>query len=279
MPYVERKAGMFRDWTEDHEQAEIRLPLPPGTVKKDIVLVLTAEKLDVRHVKLKKTLLLADPLAGIAVPEESTWYVDADADVLVVVIAKAEIGANKSEQYWGATLATKTGTLECYLSLAQLKSAKEACEAKEKQQEADRLARAKSSQRALRAAEEAEKEKEEKEARKEARREARRARAREDDEAAEAAARQRAARREARESAGLFGWVSDVGFSWVWMGFGLAALAILFDVGVRPLLGQLIESSTQQLFDASGGALSNAASRASGEPAGGDSWIDDDQEG
>ena len=73
MPLVERKSGAFRDWTEDDEQAELSLPLPPGTVKKDIVCVLTGESLTVRQAKLGTTLLRIEPLYGVAVPEESTW--------------------------------------------------------------------------------------------------------------------------------------------------------------------------------------------------------------
>ena len=69
MPYCERKVGAFREWTEDHEQAEIALPLPPGTTKKDLVCVIGERSLIVKDVNQGITLLNADPLAGLAVPE------------------------------------------------------------------------------------------------------------------------------------------------------------------------------------------------------------------
>lgn len=262
MPYSERKTGAFRDWTEDHEHAELTLPLPTGTIKKELVVILTAESLQVRHTKLGKTLLRVEPFAGVAVPEESTWYVDADNDLLVVVIAKAEIGANKTEQHWGHSLAAKDGALECYLTIAEMRSAKEAREQREKQQEADRHARVKTSQRALRASEALEREKAAERAAEKAARKSKPRRPRDAD--APAASGRTGARRDDASFDGT-GWF-DGGFSWVWLGFGFAALAILFEVGVVPLVQQALVRVRAGLGPSAGAAPAAA---------GGDSWIDD----
>ena len=83
---TDRKRGAFRDWTEDDGVAELTLPLPAGSVKKDIVCIITAEALTVRHVPTKQVLLRAEPLSGPAVSEESTWYLQ--GDVMVISLAK-----------------------------------------------------------------------------------------------------------------------------------------------------------------------------------------------
>lgn len=237
MPYCERKVGKFREWTEDHEQAEITLPLPPGTTKKELVCVINAESLLVRHVKSGKTLLKAEPLAGLAIPEESTWYVDGSTDRLVIVIAKAKQGANKTEQHWGCSLIAKEGLLECYMTPSEVKSERDAREAKEKQAEDDRVARVKASQRAMRAAEEA----------REAKEEARRARQARAQEWADAAERRTHAGDDAvhstppRHASGVIAsFLLEGEYSWLWLGLVLCAGAILFEVGVVPLLQSML---------------------------------------
>ena len=91
MPYEPNKRGVFRDWTEDDEGADLFVPLPPGTVKKDLVCVITSEKLVVRHARLQKMLLCAEPLAGPVDPEQSTWYIE--GDVVHLFLAKVHAAA------------------------------------------------------------------------------------------------------------------------------------------------------------------------------------------
>ena len=81
-----KKTGAFRDWKEDDEVSEIFLPLPAGTSKKELVCIITPDKLNIRHVRLGQTLLHVDPLAGPVNPEESTWYLQ--GELLVIVLAK-----------------------------------------------------------------------------------------------------------------------------------------------------------------------------------------------
>ena len=58
--------------------AELTLPLPAGTVKKaEIVCIITAESLHVRHVSQQKTLLRAEPLSGPVIAEASASSVAA----------------------------------------------------------------------------------------------------------------------------------------------------------------------------------------------------------
>ena len=73
-----RHTGAFREWDEDDEGVEIMLPLPPDTVKQELVCVITADSLHVRHTRLQTSLLVAQPLTGPVVPEESTWYLSRD---------------------------------------------------------------------------------------------------------------------------------------------------------------------------------------------------------
>lgn len=80
------KVGAFHDWNEDVETAEIFLPLPEGTKKKELVCSIHADKLIILHKPLGKTLLRAEPLAGLVVPAESTWYLQ--DEVLMIVLAK-----------------------------------------------------------------------------------------------------------------------------------------------------------------------------------------------
>lgn len=168
------KVGPFRDWTEDDEMVEIMLPLPPDTVKKELVCVIEPEMLSIRHTRLQKTLLCASPLAGPVVSEESTWYLQGNA-MLVVSLAKQWRGETKSDQYWGGSLAAEAGMCECYMTLREVREASEAREAKERELEEQRQERIKESERAAR---KKEMEREREEAREEAALERRRARRR-----------------------------------------------------------------------------------------------------
>ena len=162
MVVTNKKAGAFRDWTEDDQQVELQLPLPPNTQKKDVVCVINKTTLVVRHVPTQQTLLRADPLSGPLIAEDSTWYLQ--GDLLVIVLAKQWRGETKSDQYWGAHL-VKTydsdgmrlkdaGVMECYMTHAQLAKAKEMREKQQADDENERHARVKASQRRERAARE-----------------------------------------------------------------------------------------------------------------------------
>ena len=180
MPFPsEHKVGAFRDWKEDDELCEIFLPVPAGTLKADLVVVVTSETIRVRHVKLQKTLLCADPLAGPVQADESTWYLQ--EELLTIVLAKQWRGSTKSDQYWGDSMVPKLAsaanaapkqkdylgldeptsvttakpvTFECYMTVAQVARARKEREQKEAEQEKERHARVKASQRKERAARE-----------------------------------------------------------------------------------------------------------------------------
>jgi chemotaxis protein histidine kinase CheA len=226
---TDRKRGAFRDWKEDDEVAEIFLPLPANTIKKEITCTITATSLHVEHIRLGKTLLKAEPLAGLVNEEESTWYLQGTS-VLIICLAKQQAGANKSEQYWGATLAAEGGAFECYKSPDDVEHARAARERLEAKAEEQRKARVTASEKALR-------EKEEEQAREEAkalrrrraREEAREAEATADDDDDRAAARRRAAAAAAAMAAPQSEpWYGD--WSWVWMGLLLALVMIGGDV-------------------------------------------------
>ena len=91
MPFADRKTGAFREWKEDDEVAEITLPLPPGTTKRELVCVITADGLHMRHVRRTKPLLRVQPLAGPVIPEESTWYCESTGEYACVCIALAKV--------------------------------------------------------------------------------------------------------------------------------------------------------------------------------------------
>ena len=61
---------------------------------------MTAESLHVRHTRLQQTLLRAEPLAGLVNTEECTWHLQ--GSLLVVSLAKQQIGATKSDQVCAA---------------------------------------------------------------------------------------------------------------------------------------------------------------------------------
>lgn len=145
---VARKSGAFTDWKEDDEVAELFLPLPEGTVKKDLMVVIAADKLLVRTVKSALTLLRAEPLAGGVFVDESTWYLQ--GDLLLIVLAKQQVGATKSDQYWGASLAAKDGTVECYMKPSEVKAHRAAREKAASASDAEHHARVKASERQLR---------------------------------------------------------------------------------------------------------------------------------
>ncbi|KAL3896037.1 MAG: hypothetical protein SGPRY_013364, partial [Prymnesium sp.] len=137
------KVGAFHDWNEDVETAEIFLPLPEGTKKKELVCSIHADKLIILHKPLGKTLLRAEPLAGLVVPAESTWYLQ--DEVLMIVLAKQWRGQHNSDQYWGGSLAAKGGAYECYLTVAEVAAMRRKREYKEAQLEAERRERPKRS--------------------------------------------------------------------------------------------------------------------------------------
>lgn len=145
--------GAFREWKEDFETVEIFLPLPPATAKRELVCVITPDSLHISTV-FCTTLLVAQPLAGPVIPEESTWWLE--DGVLNLVLAKQWRGETKSDQYWGAQLAAKGGTYECYMPPAQVRAAKQAREREEAELAQERHARIKKADAAAKAARAAE---------------------------------------------------------------------------------------------------------------------------
>ena len=142
------KVGAFRDWDENDEAVEIFLPLPPGTVKKELVCVIAADSLTVRHTRLQQTLLLASPLAGPVMSDESTWYLQGEQ--LIISLAKQWRGQTKSDQYWGGSLAAPAGKYECYMTPAEVLGARVARERREKELDDAHHARVKASEKEAR---------------------------------------------------------------------------------------------------------------------------------
>lgn len=220
---TDRKRGAFRDWKEDDEIVEIFLPLPAHSIKKELTCTITATSLHVRHERLGQTLLKADPLAGLVNEEESTWYLQGTS-LLIIVLAKQQVGANKSEQYWGALLAADSGAFECYKSWEDVEHARAARERLEARAEEQRKARVSASEKALREKEEEEeREKEKALRRRRAREEADAKRDAEYEQAEEK--RRRAAELRATSSEP---WYGD--WSWVWMGILIALVMIAADI-------------------------------------------------
>ena len=223
---TDRKKGAFRDWKEDDEQAELFLPLPANTTKKEVVCTITSTALHVRHVRLGKTLLRAEPLAGLVNEEESTWYLQGTS-LLIIVLAKQTIGETKSDRYWGGSLAAEGGLFECYKSAEDVEHARGARERLEAKAETERKARATASEKALREKELEAEAKEAKELRKRRAREEERARAAADLELdANEQRRRRAAQPPNRGD--VDPWYGD--WSWIGWGLGLATIFIMIDV-------------------------------------------------
>ena len=141
--------GAFREWKEDFETVDIFLPLPPATTKSELVCVITPDSLHIRHTRLQASLLVAHPLAGPVIPEDSTWYLE--GGVLNLVLAKQWRGETKSDQYWGAQLAAKGGTHECYMPPPEVRAAKQAREREEAELTQERHARIKKADAAAKA--------------------------------------------------------------------------------------------------------------------------------
>jgi hypothetical protein len=116
-PVLERvsapKEGSFTNWTDNREQAELSLPLPHGTSRRDLIVLISSSSLSVRH-RHVGLLLEATPLANLVVADESTWYMD--GPMLVVVLVKQDYGSSPAAQYWGGSLTAPGGILECHLS-------------------------------------------------------------------------------------------------------------------------------------------------------------------
>jgi hypothetical protein len=120
MPYQPDKRGLFRNWTEETHALTIRLPIPPRTRKEDIVVDLTATSLRVGLKSASQPLLVADPFSGLAMAEESNWFLEND-EMLVLEIAKQDLGATNNDKYWGSHLVPQgQGKLECHLNVAQV---------------------------------------------------------------------------------------------------------------------------------------------------------------
>ena len=145
---TDHKTGAFQDWTEDHEVVDITLPIPAGTTKKQLVCKITSDSLHVRHLGSDTTLLRAEPLGGPIDAEESTWYLQ--GDLLCLQLAKQWRGANKSDQYWGSTLAAKGGTFECHMKPSEVMKLTKERQRKEEEKEKERRERIRASEKELR---------------------------------------------------------------------------------------------------------------------------------
>jgi hypothetical protein len=124
MPYAPEKKGLFRNWTEETHALSIRLPLPPQTRKEELVVDLSATSLRVGLKSRRQLLLVADPFAGLAMAEESNWFLESD-EMLVLEIAKQDLGATNNDKYWGSHLVPPGGKLEPYLNIAQISKREE----------------------------------------------------------------------------------------------------------------------------------------------------------
>jgi len=254
MPYCERKGGAFRDWTEDDQAAELTLPLPADTVKKELVCIITADSLHVRHARLQKTLLRAEPLSGPVLAEESTWYLQ--GEVLVIVLAKQWRGETKSDQYWGASLVAKEGLYECYLTPKEVREAREARERLDKEESEERHVRVKEAQRRARALRE-QKAREREEQRRRAEAISKRAEVDDDDDAG---------RRQERSRAVHSSWRSSVD----WWAIGLAVLGlVVLEVG---LSWRRYLTAVQTLVGGGSGG-GGGATVAAGSEDDGEAWI------
>jgi len=101
------KKGTFKNWKDDRDEIELRLPLPAGTTKKDLTVSLKAKSLAVTRKDEPKTLLLVDPLFGSVRADEVVWYIDkGQPSHLVLTVEKAIADA------WGSSFCAEGGTLE-----------------------------------------------------------------------------------------------------------------------------------------------------------------------
>lgn len=105
--------GAFREWTEDAEGVELRLPVPEGASKRSLNCKATPTALRVTHDG--QNLLLCDPLATRIVSDETTWYLE--EGVMIITLAKMQgVGRSDAEQMCGPSLGKPGGRFECYLA-------------------------------------------------------------------------------------------------------------------------------------------------------------------
>lgn len=155
------KGGNFNNWTEDDSTVEISLPMK-GISKNLVQFSLgsseaiamrnntkrSAQKLEVKNKMSGQTLLLVDPLAGLVDDMETTWSLDQEG---FLSISLAKLQPTKGEPpVWGETLCAKGGRLECYMTLAEVKAARDLKAARERNRERERLERVEESRRKLR---------------------------------------------------------------------------------------------------------------------------------
>lgn len=119
---AQNKTGAFTNWTEDEEAAELRLPLPEGTGKHDLKVVITPTSLSVTLRSDSKPLLVVNPLAARVVSDETTWFLE--EGFCVITLAKMQgVGSSDAAQIWGASLGSPGATFQCYLTPAQVDAA------------------------------------------------------------------------------------------------------------------------------------------------------------
>ena len=110
----------FNEWKEDATTVELTLPLPSGTSKKELSIVMTEKKITVCHARTERRLLHIEPLAGFIVPEESTWYLQHNN--LKMDLSKGGVRNPTLDDptKWGKSLTVATGWCECYLTPAEI---------------------------------------------------------------------------------------------------------------------------------------------------------------
>lgn len=107
------KEGPFTNWTETRGQIEVSLPLFNGVSRYDLVVLISATSLSIRHRHIG-LMLEATPLAHPVVVEDSSWYLD--GLMLVIVLVKQGGVGLPVEHSWGSSLTAPGGILECHLS-------------------------------------------------------------------------------------------------------------------------------------------------------------------
>jgi hypothetical protein len=111
--------ALFRELaTESTEYLELALPLPKGTVKKEIQVHILEKRLTVRHDRFSKPILHARPLAHAIDADESMWYFE--GNVLIVDLAKLARGGVTTASDWGDRLEADGACVTCYLSASEV---------------------------------------------------------------------------------------------------------------------------------------------------------------
>jgi hypothetical protein len=106
------KSGAFKGWKDDLEEVEVRLPIPPGATKRNLVVKVDTKKSSL-SVSLTGSelmdLLVVEPLYD-AIKSDTVWFIDAKEVPPCVVISLEK----KHATMWGSTLCKEGGGLSCW---------------------------------------------------------------------------------------------------------------------------------------------------------------------